>query len=726
MNILRKTLKYVAEPVKIESDVKTTPRFFKYILPIMLAIIFIVRLFSYITVADVPIGLDQSPIDNKLITVATLISIWLNYVALLVVMMRGFYNVKLLRVLTKYFAPFVFALNLTLLYPTLIIFQGNGEFTLLAGLLLIEIAIGATISIYYWNKEGKDKLKTKEVFATIGLVALMMIPAMPAYFLQFVFGDVKASLIILDFTFTHRLFLYFGIIIPVALFIFLRKKSQEVKHFTITYICLAALIVFMVNYDYTHLLNPWDWPFHLCNTAMFIIPICLIFKTKNLFYFTYFVNVVGALIAMLMPNYDDMSDLFSSRVVVYWSNHYVAFFMPVLITLLGIFERPKLKSFIKAMGWFLTYFVLVLTLNIVFPAVFDKNVDFFFLNGDHIVLDVLEDVKFVRTLYEVKLSLNIPILEWNFTVRPIYQGIFFLVYVGIASGVWFVYEEGYRIIDRLIKLKEDLDVIKLDEFAFQSKLNGKDIEMPVNELAGTKYELIHFSKKYGNNKNYSVHDANLEVYGGEIFGFLGPNGAGKSTIIKSTVGIQSITEGNIEICGYDVARQPVMAKRQIGFVPDHYALYENLTGREYINYIADIYEVSKEDREMRIEKYITLFELENKIDNKIETYSHGMKQKITIMAALVHNPKVWILDEPLTGLDPNSIYQVKECMKQHASEGNIVFFSSHIIDIVEKLCQRIAIIKKGQIQCIKTVQEIEEAGMTLEEFYLETISDIEE
>ena len=726
MNILRKTLKYVAEPVKIESDVKTTPRFFKYILPIMLAIIFIVRLFSYITVADVPIGLDQSPIDNKLITVATLISIWLNYVALLVVMMRGFYNVKLLRVLTKYFAPFVFALNLALLYPTLIIFQGNGEFTLLAGLLLIEIAIGATISIYYWNKEGKDKLKTKEVFATIGLVALMMIPAMPAYFLQFVFGDVKASLIILDFTFTHRLFLYFGIIIPVVLFIFLRKKSQEVKHFTITYICLAALIVFMVNYDYTHLLNPWDWPFHLCNTAMFIIPICLIFKTKNLFYFTYFVNVVGALIAMLMPNYDDMSDLFSSRVVVYWSNHYVAFFMPVLITLLGIFERPKLKSFIKAMGWFLAYFVLVLTLNIVFPAVFDKNVDFFFLNGDHIVLDVLEDVKFVRTLYEVKLSLNIPILEWNFTVRPIYQGIFFLVYVGIASGVWFVYEEGYRIIDRLIKLKEDLDVIKLDEFAFQSKLNGKDIEMPVNELAGTKYELIHFSKKYGNNKNYSVHDANLEVYGGEIFGFLGPNGAGKSTIIKSTVGIQSITEGNIEICGYDVARQPVMAKRQIGFVPDHYALYENLTGREYINYIADIYEVSKEDREMRIEKYITLFELENKIDNKIETYSHGMKQKITIMAALVHNPKVWILDEPLTGLDPNSIYQVKECMKQHASEGNIVFFSSHIIDIVEKLCQRIAIIKKGQIQCIKTVREIEEAGMTLEEFYLETISDIEE
>ena len=121
-----------------------------------------------------------------------------------------------------------------------------------------------------------------------------------------------------------------------------------------------------------------------------------------------------------------------------------------------------------------------------------------------------------------------------------------------------------------------------------------------------------------------------------------------------------------------------------------------------------------------------LFELESSIDSKIKTYSHGMKQKITIMSALVHNPKVWILDEPLTGLDPNSIYQVKECMRHHAEEGNIVFFSSHLIDIVEKLCQRIAIIKHGKIQCIKTVEEIENSGVTLEEFYLNVIGNNEE
>ena len=240
-----------------------------------------------------------------------------------------------------------------------------------------------------------------------------------------------------------------------------------------------------------------------------------------------------------------------------------------------------------------------------------------------------------------------------------------------------------------------------------------------------KLELKHFSKKYGTNKHYSVKDASFEVFGGEIFGFLGPNGAGKSTIIKSIVGIQPLSEGAIEVCGYDVSNEPTKAKYNIGYVPDHYALYEKLTGREYINYIADIFDVTEEERNERLNKYIKIFQLEHAIDSKIATYSHGMKQKITIMAALVHNPKVWILDEPLTGLDPNSIFQVKECMRIHAAEGNIVFFSSHLIDIVEKLCQRIAIIRKGEILCVKTLEEIESSGLSLEEFYMQTIESID-
>ena len=235
--------------------------------------------------------------------------------------------------------------------------------------------------------------------------------------------------------------------------------------------------------------------------------------------------------------------------------------------------------------------------------------------------------------------------------------------------------------------------------------------------------LRNFSKRYGSNKHYSVNNASFEVKGGEIFGFLGPNGAGKSTIIKSMVGIQTITSGSIEICGYDVEKQPVQAKLNTAFVPDHYALYENLTGREYINYIADLFGVSVEDRDAFIDKYVERFQLVGSFDNQMKTYSHGMKQKITIMSALVHNPKVWILDEPLTGLDPTSIHEVKMCMKEHAEKGNIVFFSSHIIDVVEKLCDKIAIIKKGKLRAYTSMKDLADQGIELEQFYLSIIND---
>ena len=262
----------------------------------------------------------------------------------------------------------------------------------------------------------------------------------------------------------------------------------------------------------------------------------------------------------------------------------------------------------------------------------------------------------------------------------------------------------------------------MDEQLLRLALNGRGVNEPMKEQNKNKLVIENFTKRYGASKVYAVKDANLVINGGEIFGFLGPNGAGKSTIIKSIVGIQPITDGEISVCGYDVDKQSVMAKRQIGFVPDHYALYEKLTGREYINYVADLYGVSKEDRDKAIAKYVDLLQMTDAFDNQMQTYSHGMKQKISIISALVHNPRVWILDEPLIGLDPTSIYQVKECMKQHAKQGNIVFFSSHIIDVVERVCNKVAIIKKGHILDCQRVEDIEKT-MTLEEYYLKTIKE---
>lgn len=210
----------------------------------------------------------------------------------------------------------------------------------------------------------------------------------------------------------------------------------------------------------------------------------------------------------------------------------------------------------------------------------------------------------------------------------------------------------------------------------------------------------------------------MEVKDGEVFGFLGPNGAGKSTVIKMLTGILSMDTGSIQINGSDLKTNPLEAKRQIGYVPDNHAVYEKLTGMEYLNFIADIFDISLEERQEKIKTLLEKFSLSADANNQIGTYSHGMKQKISVIAALIHNPKVWILDEPLTGLDPQSAFVLKEMMKSHAKAGNTVFFSSHVLDVVEKLCDRIAIINEGKIIAVGTLKDLKASGNSLEQYFL--------
>ena len=704
----------------IENEFKTYKseetkfKLFIKIVTFCLIAVFAIRLFSYTTNITEYIGLESSNL-SPLVTAFCLIAIWLQYTSVLVVSIGVFIDIKTINRIIKTIALPSFVINICLLYPIVELLQGEFSFSVLFIMYALECVFGIVLSVGKWLLGNINKISVIDVFKTIGIFCLLMICTLPSYFVQFVFGFGNPIYKFTDITFAHRVLLYICVIAPITMYFCLRNKSEKVIRFTLIYSSLGALIIFLVNFNYTNFTQPWSWPFHLCNTALFIIPLCLIFKFKRLFYFTYFINVLGALFAMLMPNYDATTNIFDDRIFVFWYNHWVAFFMPLLIVALKQFARPKIKEFTWSMIWFFGYFVLVLVLNVVFSA-YGYDVDFFFINGDFIV-NKLGD--WAENIFELTASFTLGGKVFEF--HPLYQVLFFFVYVALGLGVWFIYAEFFRVADAHYELHLKLHSIKQYEYAATSSisLDRKDKVMKDDLVA--KLELKHFSKKYATSKIYAVEDANLEVFAGEIFGFLGPNGAGKSTIIKSMVGIQPITEGNIEICGIDVKSKPVQAKSVIGYVPDHYALYEKLTGREYINYIADIFEVSQKDRDERIEKYIKLFELEHSIDSKIKTYSHGMKQKITIMAALVHEPKVWILDEPLTGLDPNSIYQVKECMKQHAAKGNIVFFSSHIIDIVEKLCGRIAIIKKGRIQCVKKLTEIESSGISLEQFYLNTI-----
>lgn len=231
--------------------------------------------------------------------------------------------------------------------------------------------------------------------------------------------------------------------------------------------------------------------------------------------------------------------------------------------------------------------------------------------------------------------------------------------------------------------------------------------------------LTNVSKSYAKSAVKAVDDISLDINDGEIFGFLGPNGAGKSTTIKMLTGILRPDSGTIEVGGIDIARDSIAAKNIIGFVPDNHELYDTLKGTEYLSFVGEMYGVSNKLLVERTEKYADMFKMTNELGNYIGSYSHGMKQKLMIIAALVHEPKVWILDEPLTGLDPQSAYQLKTAMRAHADEGNTVFFSSHVIDVVEKVCDRIAIIDKGRIVAVDTLDKIRRNPDTsLEEIFL--------
>lgn len=236
-------------------------------------------------------------------------------------------------------------------------------------------------------------------------------------------------------------------------------------------------------------------------------------------------------------------------------------------------------------------------------------------------------------------------------------------------------------------------------------------------------EIKHVSKSYKKGEKV-VDNINLEINDGEIFGFIGLNGAGKTTTIKMITGILEIDEGNIFIDGKSIITSPIEAKKQIGLVPDSPDMFLKLKGIEYLNFIADCYNVSKEERIEKIEKLAKEFQIYDDLEDKIESYSHGMRQKIVIIGVLLHTPQNWILDEPITGLDPKSAYDLKKTMREYANSGKTVFFSTHILEIADELCDRIGIINKGKIIFVGTLKELKEKfgdKKTLEEIFLDII-----
>ena len=232
-------------------------------------------------------------------------------------------------------------------------------------------------------------------------------------------------------------------------------------------------------------------------------------------------------------------------------------------------------------------------------------------------------------------------------------------------------------------------------------------------------EIKNFSKTYHGGKK-AVNEVSLKVEKGDIFGFIGHNGAGKSTTIKSVVGILDFEEGDILINGHSVKAEPLLCKQILAYIPDNPDLYEHLTGIQYLNFIADVFGISSEERTKAIEKYGDMFEITDALGDLISSYSHGMKQKVAIISAVLHKPKLLVLDEPFVGLDPKASLVLKNIMKELCKEGCSIFFSTHVLEVAQKLCNKIAIIKGGNIVAMGDTEELTQ-NQSLEELFMEVV-----
>ena len=234
-------------------------------------------------------------------------------------------------------------------------------------------------------------------------------------------------------------------------------------------------------------------------------------------------------------------------------------------------------------------------------------------------------------------------------------------------------------------------------------------------------EIKNYSKSYSQGKK-AADNISLTVESGDIYGFIGHNGAGKSTTIRGVVGVLEFEEGEIYIDGHSVKTEPLECKQLTAYIPDNPDLYENLTGIQYLNFVADVFGISANQREERIKKYADKLEITGALADQISSYSHGMKQKVAIVSALIHEPKLLVLDEPFVGLDPKASFVLKEIMKEMCQNGSAIFFSTHVLEVAEKLCNKVAIIKGGKIIASGTMEELTK-GQSLEEVFLEVLDE---
>lgn len=695
----------------------------------------LVVLTCYLTQLYTAYAIDRQQVLPRNDGIFILVLRWLTIMAVGLATVTPFFGGHKTRLLLSVFAFVIGVLNLIFFHNNMVAWGMGREaqfpaaanyaydqwrvvFFIIEQIALILISL---VSLYHVLKDEEyKKFKPIAILWEFLIVIGLALCYLYGYFFEDLFIIVNHKMdewTTTDFSKSHIIFLLLNFVLIIGLYLLFRDKDDRQKIYMLLSLGLGSVFSFfncsLYGLDGVY---PSAIPIHICNLATVLITISYAFKLKGIFYFTFFVNVIGTIFAMIMPDSDYIALSYDG--LRFWYNHIIVFVAPILGVVLKVYERPKLKDIGASIIVFTIYFLLAATMNAVFNSI-GKSANYFFINDDF----YLDKIKW----YDC--PLRDPDYQWVINIGghdlvfyPAYHSLIYIIYIGLMFLLWYLYDTLFLVGDahrnlhirKMLKKQGYLDLKKL--------LNGRSLKDPLYEEAKGMIEIKDFTKVYAGSTEPSVDHLNLTIKDGEVYGFLGHNGAGKSTTIKSLVGIQSITDGQILVDGYDVAKQPVEAKLLIGYVSDNHAVYEKLTGREYINYIADLYMVSQEDRDARIEKYVKMFKLEEAIDREAKSYSHGMKQKLVVIASLIHEPKVWVLDEPLTGLDPTSAYQIKECMKEHAEKGNIVFFSSHVIEVVEKICTRICIISHGKLMCEYSLKELKEKGISLEDLYLKYVS----
>ncbi|MBE0701019.1 MAG: YwaF family protein [Acholeplasmataceae bacterium] len=692
---------------------------------VLLFLVFLFRLFSQdafdqtfnLFLIDIDTDLD-APTTWLMPVFQSIIILFLRWGTVLMVawgIINSFHRNKYIDWILAFVGTSTVVLNLIFFHGHITAFLGNGAS--LWSMRAIQFAaetfiLGLIVTLLLMDIIKKRLYPNRRQMINIALILIFSaLAVMPQGFLYHIFGNYGE--VAKSFKTTHLVVIIIPFLVMILTVLLVKNKNQEDKNLLIIFLVFASLF----QYFYVRRPGIGGLPLHLCNTAVLLMFVAVVFRNKGFFYFTYFANVIGAMLAILLPNYStDINHLYTLH---FGFNHMYALVIPILAVALGTFSRPTLKDMSKAIVVFSVYFLLVVVLNAWFNN-YQAGIDYFFTYSDFIP-DML-DARNVQFNY----IYDMPVGDLTFRFFYIFQPLYYVTFIFLMFMNWFVYDALYQMFDRHHALRSKEKMMKMDMMRLKEALGSRRLTEPINPGGVDMIKITNFTKQYGNAKQKAVDNFSLEVHKGEVFGFLGHNGAGKSTTIKSLVGIQSITEGEMEICGYSIKTQPLEAKLQMGYVSDNHAVYEKLTGREYINYVADLYHVTQEDRDERLAKYLKKFSLKHAIDQEIKSYSHGMKQKLVVIASLIHEPPVWVLDEPLTGLDPTSAYQIKESMREHAEKGNIVFFSSHVIEVVEKICHRIAIISNGKLDGVYTMKEIKDKGLSLEELYMINVQGKEE